>query len=343
MNFKFSSLDIKLRINLLKIWFLIIFIFPILGFIVIKYFGGHIQESGQLGDTFGGIMGPFIAMIAAFLTYIAFYIQYEANQQQKLDLQIERFESKFFELVNLHKSNVEHMEIANEIKGRKVFMRMYYELKYIYLIYFETSKKYKKKFSFNYTQKELCNLAYKTFFFGIDSNAENDYKMYNERDLPLYVLVKMGLVNTQSKYTKKRKKNIDAIFVTNNEMDSSIYSFECFYFPFDGHSSRLGHYYRHLFQLVKYVTEINIYKFDRLKKYEYTKIIRSQLSNHEQLLLYYNALSSFGDEWLKKDFFTDYRMIKNIPINLADFGVKPHDLLGEINKFKELLFEYDED
>lgn len=33
------------------------------------------SQSGQVGDTIGGVMGPFIALIAAFLTFMAFWIQ----------------------------------------------------------------------------------------------------------------------------------------------------------------------------------------------------------------------------------------------------------------------------
>ena len=33
------------------------------------------SNTGEIGDTIGGIMNPFIAIIAAFLTFFAFWVQ----------------------------------------------------------------------------------------------------------------------------------------------------------------------------------------------------------------------------------------------------------------------------
>jgi len=41
------------------------------------------SETGQIGDTIQGIMSPFIGIAGILLTFIAFYIQYEANEKQK--------------------------------------------------------------------------------------------------------------------------------------------------------------------------------------------------------------------------------------------------------------------
>ena len=43
------------------------------------------SDTGEIGDTIGGIMGPFIAIAAAGLTFIAFWVQYKANIQQRQD------------------------------------------------------------------------------------------------------------------------------------------------------------------------------------------------------------------------------------------------------------------
>ncbi|WP_373803546.1 hypothetical protein [Bacteroides heparinolyticus] len=59
------------------------------------------SQKGQIGDTIGGIMGPFVAIIAAWLTFIAFWVQFKANNQQRHDIAIERFENTVFELVHV--------------------------------------------------------------------------------------------------------------------------------------------------------------------------------------------------------------------------------------------------
>jgi hypothetical protein len=55
------------------------------------------------------------------------------------------------------------------------------------------------------------------------------------------------------------------------------------------------------------------------------------MSDYEQLLLYYNVCSSLGKDWIKKgnNLIKKYCLIKNMPVAIADFEVKPQE------KFKE--------
>lgn len=76
----------------------------------------------------------------------------------------------------------------------------------------------------------------------------------------------------------------------------------------------LGRYYRHLFQIVKFVVEQPDDLFDEKDwKSGYLSVLRSQMSNYEQMLLYYNAQSSIGSAWNEKHYIKDYKLIKNIP------------------------------
>jgi len=94
--------------------------------------GGSIVDftkTGQIGDTIGGIMGPFVAMIAAYLTFIAFWVQYYANKQQRDDIATERFNQTFFSLMDIHEQITDALEFTiprqdeNPIshKGREFF------------------------------------------------------------------------------------------------------------------------------------------------------------------------------------------------------------------------------
>src|SRR5690606_14381298 len=40
------------------------------------------DRTGQIGDTIGGIINPFIALAGVLLTFLAFYMQIKANQIQ---------------------------------------------------------------------------------------------------------------------------------------------------------------------------------------------------------------------------------------------------------------------
>ncbi len=111
-------------------------------FIQARYYELDIKDKGPMGDAFGGTLSPIIAWIAAILTFLAFYIQYESNKKQRKqfkkqaeDTAIERFESRFFEMIRLHRENVEELNIQNIIRGRTVFTPMFFELKYIFLLF----------------------------------------------------------------------------------------------------------------------------------------------------------------------------------------------------------------
>lgn len=94
---------------------------------------------------------------------------------------------------------------------------------------------------------------------------------------------------------------------------------------FDGNQKRLGHYYRHLYQIVKFIDEQDPSLFSYEDKYKYIKNVRAQLSTQEQVLLFYNSLSKPGETWERgknitddnKRLITKYNLIKNIPDNFA--------------------------
>lgn len=333
---------------------------PFLGFITFifffpAWFTNHswfdldFTNTGQVGDTIGGIMGPFIAIAAAILTFFAFWVQYKANEQQKHDLKIERFENKFYELLQLHKSNVDEMKIGENISGRKSFVHMFYELRFCYItskdFYDHTANDLKE--DYEYDKINLMDFAYKIFFFGIGLHSEKHFISFLKKgELHLFRQLKPFLEKgIQDKYLEHFAKFPNSRYFTHGLTLSQIpddKTIEFYYFPFDGHVNRLGHYYRHLFQTVKYIIEQTFITED--EKYGYIKMLRAQLPNFEQLLLYYNALAWFDEEW--KEIFTKYRFIKNLPLPLADFHVRPEKHfekeIAELNKQGIAMFEWHE-
>ena len=104
--------------------------------------------------------------------------------------------------------------------------------------------------------------------------------------------------------------------ITTNQARKEFLPYSKLYFnykPFSGHSSRLGHYFRHLYLTVKSIANSTIVT-DYDEKMKYLRILRAQLSNHEQILLFYNWLSEYGSDWENKkhSFFTEYCMIHNL-------------------------------
>ena len=119
---------------------------------------------GEIGDTIGGIMGPFVAIIAAFLTFIAFLIQYDANELQKKELerqkkirQREEFEVKLFKMLDEHKDNLNHIA-AGELRGRDAIPELLGEFAYIYsCVHFVLNSLHENK-KFQHTQGDLSKV-----------------------------------------------------------------------------------------------------------------------------------------------------------------------------------------
>ncbi|NJX16861.1 putative phage abortive infection protein [Tamlana crocina] len=295
-------------------------------------------QTGQIGDTIGGIMNPFIALAGVVLTYLAFYMQYKANQyqraqfniqlekekeqfRQELDLQKEQFlknqfESQFYEMMRIHRGNVNDLtsndvninlkvisdSIVNKgvIDGIKTFPFLLSEFEFCY--------HYVKKYMPDLELKRMINEAYGMFWDGV-----------KERD-------------------RKKDKMFGIVLGVKHSLNNKI---------LEGNSNQLAHYYRQLFQTVKFVVNQTIFTYEEKRKY--IRILRSQLSNEEQTLLLYNWFSGFGSQWENETnkFFTDYRMIHNVFPNMLVDELKLDEIFsldGDFKKEKgreiDSLFEY---
>lgn len=106
-------------------------------------------------------------------------------------------------------------------------------------------------------------------------------------------------------------------------------AFETFY---GGFHQTMGLYFRHLYQLIRMVDSDE--SLTDQEKYDYVRIVRSQMSNYEQIVFLLNSLTSMGHNWeINPDsrekghpnLITTYQLAKNIPsdilagIRLRDF------------------------
>lgn len=66
----------------------------------------NLSKTGLLGDTFNGLIGPFVAFLAVVLTFIAFWMQYEANREQKLQFERQNQDQLFFRLFDSQESKI---------------------------------------------------------------------------------------------------------------------------------------------------------------------------------------------------------------------------------------------
>lgn len=118
----------------------------------------------------------------------------------------------------------------------------------------------------------------------------------------------------QSKISKPREKHsIDKIL-------------EIYVQFFQENVSDLGHYFRNLYHIIKFVEESQIED-----KKRYTNFVRAQLSVGELALLFYNCLSEFGNEKFKP-LIEKYSLLKNMDYGLL-FNQEHLEIYDE-NAFK---------
>jgi hypothetical protein len=105
----YSKLLIAALILLLS--FLVLLFFTTIHSIDVLDNAKDYSKIGPYGDYIGGILNPLIAVFAVFAAGFAFYAQYEANKQVQDQFKIQQFESQFYEMLRLHRDNLNEMQI----------------------------------------------------------------------------------------------------------------------------------------------------------------------------------------------------------------------------------------
>lgn len=258
------------------------------------------EKASQFGSFVGGYVGTLFALISVILLF-------RTLKDQKNASEIEKFENRFFLLLSIHKNNVEEIILENE-NGKKTFVHFIREFRSVFNFVCQ-------EFDDSFPIKERINISYLFFFYGTGRNSRRILKS----ELSKYDTEKIDKVIEELSKDRKQKKE-------NGKNRKFKY--------YGGHQSRLGHYYRHLFQSVNYVHDRNL----EIDKKEYVKMLRAQLSNHEQALFALNTISSLGKEWNDLGLIKEYQMIKNIPQNFFS----PNDEFDLKLLFPDVTFEYEE-
>lgn len=303
----------------------------------------NFRETGQIGDTIGGIVGPFVAIAAALLTFFAFWVQYKANMQQRNDIRIERFENKFFNYIQLLNNQISDSYIPNVGNNKQSYHYMFYEFKSI--CYYLQTQQYLLDIGCtpNTQQKskaEIFKCAYIMFINGGSLSAtdriteecncysmeelklinnffhkfneqkgKNNHNLSNNKKLPLFLhwLYK----NTSQKSNNRLDKNGSVQYLRDYKTEDIQL--------FDGHRLRLIPFYRSICIIIKYLHE-EIYSHDSWENHSpdhtfefYINLLCSQLSEHQigllKIIYKYSNNSShiyFTENDGVKNFFSHY-------------------------------------
>ena len=205
--------------------------------------------------------------------------------------------------------------------------------------------KYKGKFNL-----KIFKLAYYIFFEGILSfNKVDTQKLSKNFQLETsYIdLVKKSLYEVLINYDSTKESQSFYDFKFDPPKLIIVQTFQ--YTPFISQSSRLGHCFRHLFFILKFVSDKDETLISYSLKRYYLRVLRNQLSNDEQIILFYNWFSGFGKSWEQSDkelrkkkegnyFFTNYRMIHNLDESKLIEGIKLDKIFNEL-EFKNFRYE----
>jgi hypothetical protein len=244
--------------------------------------------AGQFGDFVGGYVGTAFVLLTALLLYRTLRTQRDASELQF-------FEGRFFELMRLHRANIDEMAIG-QTRGRRVFLLMLRELWAAHSVVDSCAQLH----SPNLGSRERLHVAYYCLFFGVGVRSSRMLRVaLHSFDASFIDAVDKEMRDPALRAIVKKKYGLK-------------------YAPFEGHQSRLGHYYRHLYQTVCYVNR-QVIAIDR---YDYLKTLRAQLSTHEQALLLINSLCPIGRKWWEEDLIVKYRLVKNLPLHFIDPSVE---------------------
>lgn len=269
------------------------------------------EVTGQIGDFIGGVFGTIFSMVSALLLVLTIMDQ---NKQHTKDV----FLQSFYEMLHIHNDNVKGLTYTRRDKiyyGRAVFSQLLEDFNKTYELV-----------------ESYINGIQNGSAFDIDGFDDMCNYLKNHRKKKILILrLSYGYFFFGSEQYRMKNKYMNAIAdcVMKIMKQNGLYVEE--------HCVLLGHYYRHLFQMIKHITDSKVLTEE--ERYVYAKQIRAQLNDDEQLLLYYNAMSEVGHNWIetpvhkwyiydkvkKMNLLARYRMIKNIPPTRTIKGVQPNN------------------
>jgi len=162
----------------------------------------------------GGYVGAIFVLISVVLLYITLKSQRRAAELQS-------FENKYFELIKMHRDNVAEIDLQGA-GGKKLFVLLMRELRSALHLVRQIARTSAPQLA----NRDLLHVAYYCLFFGVGPNSSRMLKMSLATFDPEFIEAVEAELNkpeTKKRIREERKFRYD---------------------PFEGHQSRLGHYYR---------------------------------------------------------------------------------------------------
>ncbi|GEM_PF-5060102 len=316
------------------------------------------SKHSDTGNAIGGILTPFIAIIAALLTFVAFWVQYAFNKIQRNDIEIERFERITFKLLDIYRDIVNNSSINNMIKGQLFFHFKFYEFK---TIFEECNKNININGLIEVHNKRLIKLillyiSFEIFISGyslerkyiisskqevdklnkrIIRNLSNKFKINELAMQEALSENKKSLINIRNYILQRNifSKKIKLNFITQKYIDQKV-------LILSGGLPTLKPYFQIVEHIINYFDEKENNDKNKnnlfLNSIETNKgLFKSLLCNHEIALIYIYMTCMKFEEYLLKDIPCD-KVISKPEIPEIKY------LIERLEKYKETFLWYDE-
>lgn len=253
------------------------------------------EKAGQFGDFIGGYFGT-IFLVVSVAVLVGSY------RNQRFSNRLVAFESRFFELLKYHRDNTVEIEVE-DIKGRRAFVSFIREWRLLAAVL----QKAESQLSMKLKVTERAILSYLAFYHGSGPNARRSFVQEAVKGYRLELVTEVLRIMSSDWELYKRAHSSRGDAATPNAEGKELKPLA--YIPFEGHHSRLAHYFRHMFHLVKYAADYA----PKGTAQDYVDLVRAQLTTHEQAVLALHAASVDG-AWRTQDYLQGYHLIKDIPL-----------------------------
>ncbi|MFD2556042.1 putative phage abortive infection protein [Sphingobacterium tabacisoli] len=247
------------------------------------------EKIGQFGDFIGGVIGSAFSLVGIILFYVALKEQrkdIKINQEsaklqtEALRQQIQEFELQRSELEETRKVVQEQSETLKFQRFENTFFNL-------------LSLHHQIVEGIDEIQKER-NGNIENRFYNRNSNEQINHVVYSGRDV----------------FNRSFNRLINQIERDPHQDYLKIYLTE-----YKENQTDFGHYFRNLYRIIKFIDNtifnpntIENYQF----QYQYTSMVRAQLSDYELVWIFYNCLSENGNEKFKP-LVEKYSLLKNMP------------------------------
>lgn len=290
----------------------------------------NLQIENSIFADYGTLVG---GILAAIFSLISILLVIQSINEQERQNELQNIESRFFELLKIHRENVKDFYSKGK-SGKSVVIEIYDEsnglIEFVKLWYTFEKSELDDEVEWN---TRCLQVAYLITFFGLGNKTTDNLLQQ------IKTIISNDNFFEKEFYNIALKEMIDSHKKRREENKSKLKE-QRKYIEHDGHQSRLGHYFRHLFQTVKFIDEQPARLLSYQDKYCYVKTLRAQLSNHEQAIFLYNSLSNLWRTWEldqkdnNKKLVTKYNLIKNITQGFTG-AIEPK------NYYPDVVFEYD--